>query len=277
MTGWFKRLLGRGEAIPNSDAKADAAKSAASAPAEAPFVAFQPHNEIERLLMDAATNADARAAFQGALLDADLYAATPEAPELPGARTVGEGEHLSLLNVRAPDGNPVAAIFTAQARIVEVFGAGAGFVAIRGEELLSLVAGQGAWLNPGLPYSVYWTPQDLSAVLGKGQQRTIEQETQVMLGVPAEPPTELIAALQAILGKDDRIAEAWLALAHWPEEESSSWYLDVRTDLDGSVVRDLLAETFRHADYAGRPLDMVVNRPGASEGTGIRVAPTQTH
>ena len=275
MTGWFKRLLGRGDAIPNIDAKADATEAAA--PAEAPFVAFQPHNEIERLLMEAAVNPDARAAFQGALLRADLYAATPEAPELPGARTISEGETLSLLNVQAPDGSAVAAIFTAQERIVEVFGLGAGFVAIRGEELLSLVAGQGAWLNPGFPYSVHWTPQQLSAVLGKGQQRTIEKETRVMLGVPAEPPAKLVAALQTILGRDDRIAEAWLALAHWPEQGSSSWYLDVRTDLDGSVVRDLLAETFRHADYAGRPLDMVVNRPGASEGAGIRVAPSQTH
>lgn len=271
MTGWLKRLLGGSDAV----AKADATESAE--PEEAPFAAFQPHNQIERLLMEATVDPDARAAFQDALLQADLYAATPEAPELPGARTVGEGEALSLLNVRAPDGSPVAAIFTAQERIAEVFGPGVGFVAIRGEELLSLVAGQGAWLNPGLPYSVHWTPQQLSAVLGKGQRRTIEKETQVMLGVPAEPPAELVAALQAILGKDDRIAEAWLALAHWPDEERSSWYLDVRTDLDGSVVNDLLAETLRHADYAGRPLDMVVNRPGTSEGAGIRVAPSQTH
>lgn len=270
MTGWFKRLLGRDDSTPNPE-------PAPAASAEVPPAAFQPHNDIERMLMQAAVDPDARADFQNALLEADLYAATPDAPRSPGARTVSGGEQLSLLNVRAPDGSPVAAIFTAQQRIVEVFGMGTGFVAIRGEDLLSLVAGQGAWLNPGFPYSVYWTPQELSAVLGKGQQRTIEQETQVMLGVPAEPPSALVAALQAVLGQDDRIVEAWLALAHWPEEGSSSWYLDVRTDLDGSAVRDLLAETFRHADYAGKPLDMVVNRPGDREGVGIRLAPLQTH
>src|SRR6185369_1220181 len=102
------------------------------------------HNEIERLLIDAATNADARMVFQRALLEAELYAATPDAPEVVGERTVSSGENISLLNVQSPDGIPVAAIFTAQERIVEVFGMGTGFVAIRGEELLSIVAGQGA-------------------------------------------------------------------------------------------------------------------------------------
>ncbi|WP_414713226.1 enhanced serine sensitivity protein SseB C-terminal domain-containing protein [Sphingomonas sp.] len=98
-----------------------------------------------------------------------------------------------------------------------------------------------------------------------------------MLGVPADPPTALVAALQRVLGNDTRITEAWLALAHWPEEGTASWYLDVRTNLAAATVGDLLAETFRRADYAGKPLDMVVNIPGGAEGVGIRVAPSQTH
>ena len=243
----------------------------------AAFVAFHPHNEIERLLIDAATNADARMVFQRALLEAELYAATPDAPEVVGERTVSSGENISLLNVQSPDGIPVAAIFTAQERIVEVFGMGTGFVAIRGEELLSIVAGQGAWLNPGFSYSVHWTADQLSALLGKPVPRTLQRDTQIMLGAPADPPTSLIAQLRSSLARDSRIAEAWLALAHWPEEEKSSWYLDIRTNLDADEVRNLLAETFRNADYAGRPLDMVVNRQSEKEGIGIRLVPMQTH
>jgi len=200
------------------------------------------------MLMDAATNADTRMDFQRALLDVELYAATPDVPEAAGERTVSRGEHISLLNVQSPDGIPVAAIFTAQERIVEVFGMGTGFVAIRGEELLSIVAGQGAWLNPGFPYSVHWTADQLSVLLGKPVPHTIQKDTQIMLGVPADPPTALIAQLRSALVTDRRIVEAWLALAHWPEEGKSSWYLDIRTDLDADEVRDLLAETFRNAD-----------------------------
>lgn len=275
MFDWFKRLFNRDNSTPHTDVVEPPPGEPGSM--EMSFVAFQPHNEIEQALMDAAVNPDARAAFHRALLDADLYAATPEAPAFAENRIAQEGERLSLLNVQGPDGAPVAAIFTAQERIVEVFGMDVGFVAIRGEELLSLVANQGAWLNPGFPYSVYWTPSELSAVLGKGLQRTIQKETSVMLGVPADPPTALVTALQKVLGNDTRITEAWLALAHWPEEGTASWYLDVRTNLAAATVGDVLAETFRRADYAGKPLDMVVNIPGGGEGVGIRVAPSQTH
>ena len=274
--GWLKKFIGLGRDDGQSGDNIES--TPASEPYKnAPLVAFQPHNEIEQLLMDAATNADTRTTFQRALLEAELYAATPDAPEVVGERTVSRGEHISLLNVQSPDGKPVAAIFTAQERIVEVFGMGTGFVAIRGEELLSIVANQGAWLNPGFPYSVYWTPDQLSALLGKPVQHKLQKDTQIMLGVPADPPTALIAQLRAALSRDNRIVEAWLALGHWPEEGNSSWYLDIRTELDGDEVRNLLAETFRNADYAGRALDMVVNKPSEKEGIGIRLIPMQTH
>lgn len=98
-----------------------------------------------------------------------------------------------------------------------------------------------------------------------------------MLGSPAAPPDKLVTDLRAALSTDRRIIEAWLALAHWPEEDKSSWYLDVRTDLAGDAVQRLLAETFKRTDYAGRPLDMVINKPNEREGTGIRLIPIQTH
>jgi hypothetical protein len=223
--------------------------------------------------MEAATKPEARNAFQRALLEADLYAATPDVSPSVGARTVSQDERISLLNVQGPDGSAVAGIFTAQDRLAEVFGMGVGFIAMKGNVLLESVSESGAWLNPGFPYSVHWKPDELVAVLGKPVARTLKTATQIMLGSPAEPPTNLIESLKAVLGHDRRIAEAWFALAHWPDDGKSSWYLDVRTDLDSGVVRSLLADTFKHADYAGRPLDLIVNKPDGQQGTGIRVAP----
>jgi hypothetical protein len=273
---WLKKLIGFGCGDLPSNANVEVAPTPDRLET-APFIAFQPHNEIERLLMDAAINADARATFQQALLKVELYAATPDAPETADVRTVGQGESISLLNVQSPEGKPVAALFTAQERIVEVFGMKAGFVAIRGEVLLSMVASQGAWLNPGFPYSVHWTPDQLNAILGKPVQHTVKKDTRIMLGSPADQPTRLIADLKGALASDNRIVEAWLALAHWPEDGKSTWYLDVRTDVTRDEVQNLLAETFKRTDYAGLPLDMVVNRPNEREGAGIRLFPIQTH
>jgi len=280
----MKKLLGHVASMfrvksdgPKSKPKPEPPQPTPPAPSRAPFVAFQPHNEIEQMLMEAATKPEAREAFERALLEADLYAATPEASVEVGTRTLSQGERVGLLNVQGPDGAPVAAVFTAQERIVEVFGMGVGFIAMKGDVLLDIVASSGAWLNPGFPYSVHWKPEELGAVLGKPMPRTVKKDTQIMLGTPAEPPIKLIESLQAVLGHDSRIAEAWFALAHWPEDGKSSWYLDVRTDLDGAVVQSLLAQTFKQADYAGRPLDMVVNKPGHQQGAGIRIAPLHIH
>lgn len=266
--GWWKKLIGRQS---NKSVAAPNPPSAAT-----PQVAFQPHNDIERDLMDAANNPDLRPAFQRGLLDAQLYAATPTVPEASQIRQTQAGEQLSLLNVTGPDGTPITAIFTAQERIVEVFGMGVGFVGVRGQELLSMLAGHGAWLNPGFPYSLYWTADELSALLGLAVPRVVQRETQVMLGVPSNPPVALIDALRTKLASDDRIVEAWFALAHWPDEGASSWHLDIRTELPPEDVRHLLAETFRNAQNDGLPLDMVVNKPGDA-GIGIRLVPPQTH
>lgn len=252
-------------------------KPAAQAPGPPSEAGFHPQNALEALLVEAVRDPAQRTRFQQALLAADLYAATPEAPADSGWRTTESGEELRLLNVEAPDGAPVAAVFTAEARVAEVFGAGAGYVRMKGEDLLGVVAGHGAWLNPGSPYSVHWTPDHVAAMLGRPVSRTVQQETQVLLGSPSERPEALIAALQSALGGDRRIGGAWLALAHWPDEDKQSWYLDVRTGLSADEVNALLAETFKTVDFAGRPLDMVVNGAGDEAGAGIQVAPVRRH
>lgn len=235
--------------------------------------AFEPVNDLERKLMAAATDPAQRTAFQQALLKADLYAATPEPPASAGSRTLEADEQVQLMNVAAPDGTPVAAVFTSQARVAQAFGPGTGYIGVNGEVLLGLVAGQGAWLNPGSSYGVRWTAEELAAVLGNPVRRTVTKDTQVMLGVPAEIPHALIASLRDALGADPRVCDAWLALAHWPEAGTWSWYLDVRTDLSPDDVNGLLAGVFSGADLGGRPLDMLVNPPGKAEGAGLRVVP----
>jgi hypothetical protein len=268
---WWKKLFGR----PSGDTPVAPPKEGGSV---ASLVAFQPHNDIERRLIEAATNPDARAGFQRALLNAQLYAATPTAPAVDGVWTASAGDTVQLLNVEGPEGGQVAAVFTAQERIVEVFGMGAGFVAARGEDLLSMLVPQGAWLNPGFPYSVYWTGDQLSALLGRPVPRVMQRATQVMLGVPQSPPTALVEDLKAALAGDERIVEAWFALAHWPEEDTYSWYLDIRTLLSPEDLQRRLADIFKRGPFDGLPLDMVVKTPNQDQPTfGLRLVPTQTH
>ena len=121
------------------------------------------------------------------------------------------------------------------------------------------------------------TAQDLSSALGRPVQRTLTKATTVELGPPVDPPAELVNHLRKLLGRDDRIEQAWLALARWPDQENPAWYLDVRTLLSREEVKLILADLFRKADFKGRPLDLLVNPPLDSSTVGIRIAPDRVH
>jgi len=238
---------------------------------------FIPQNALEVALIEAATNPARRAAFNELLLDSDLFAATPDAPAVRQSRTIESGENLRLCTAELPGGGQATALFTAEARVAQVFGAGAGFVGIKGQTLLELVRQSDVILNPGLGYGVRWTPADLAALLGKPQIRVVARETKIMLGTPAEIPTGLTAKLAEALNADGRVTEAWLALAHWPDTLESAWYLDIRSASSRDELADMIAAMLRGTDLGGKPMDITILSPDHPPGVGIRLKPYQTH
>ncbi len=280
MNKWLRKLFGKTtidspeSRLLTPDRTLDTAIHETSVASTPPFVAL---NELEALLIAASTDPMQRSEFQDVMLKSDLLAATPEAHDSSGWRTLKKSERVSLLNVPAPDGLTVAAVFTSEQRIIDAFGAGTGFIQMNGAALLELVAESGAFLNPGSVYGVHWTADQLSAILGKPVRITIQKDTQVMLGAPKERPEALLDALTRSLSAENRIREAWLALAHWPEEDRWSWYLDVRTAMPGDDVSALLAEAFKLSSQTGLTLDMRVTNENEAEGSGIRLIPTSTH
>jgi hypothetical protein len=237
---------------------------------------FIPQNELERALVLAAQDPSRRIAFHQLLLREDLWAGTPGQQPTGGWRMFEEGEQLSLLSIPSADGRPVPALFTSEARVATAFGVGAAFVRMKGEDLLALVAQGGAVLNPGSPYGVIWTAEELARALGQPLARVIEQATNLRLGVPATPPQELLAALAETLGAEPRVKEAWFALAHWPEQDERAWLLDVRTDLSREELNTLLDTIYRRANFEGLPMDVAVNPWEGETGHGIRIVPIAT-
>lgn len=134
--------------------------------AKAPPV-FTPVNTLERLLV-AASEPSKRAAFMKALSAADVYAAMDGA-----SRPVAEwtslrpGEQIALLNAATPDGGTAVAVFTSPEQLFHHFGPDAAVLQMSGGKFIQLVAAQGAQLNPGTPFSVYWSPLQIAAMLGK--------------------------------------------------------------------------------------------------------------
>ena len=259
MAGFLSRLFGRTEPAPDPKAGSP--------------TAFTPLNPLERLLMAAATDSNARAAFLDALLETPLLVATPDVPRDESEVTVAKGETLSIMTAPVAGGGRIPAIFSAQQRLVDCFGPDTGYAAIEGRGLLETVASDGAVLNPGSAYGVHWTADDLAAILNQPVRRTLDRDTQVMLGSPSERPEALIAALTSALDQDPRVERAWLALAAWPDSQEQSWYLDIHADADADAILPGLSAAMTPGNLVGRAIDVVVHPVGSPEGAGIRLKP----
>lgn len=238
---------------------------------------FVPQNHLEELLVKASRDPAARPEFTRHILTAQLLFATPNAPGRPGEHTLEAGESLAILNITRDDGKTFPAVFTSPARIAEALGEGTGYVAMLGKTALEIVQANGAWCNPHSAFGVVWAADDLAAMLGKPTSWTVDKDTRVLLGVPKEMPTQLIARIEQIVLPDPRIEEAWLALAQWPERGSFSWYLDIRTSAAREEIAPCFAGVMDGIDASPQELDMRIAASDGGAGSGIRLKPRQTH
>lgn len=234
---------------------------------------FEPRNSLEAALVAAAHDPDTRADFQRLLLASDLYVATPGAPAQSGERTLKLGEALQVLNVAGQDGARIPALFTHECRLAAVFGEGASYVLLPAATVLEMIAEDGAILNPGQAYGVLWSRDEILAMLGRPVSWTVEKDTRILLGVPEKRPEALLQRIEQAVTGEAAIKEAWLALAHWPEDGQSSWLLDIRSTVDRDTVAAVLNDTLRAGPFDGLAIDLVINPPSDKPGIGIRIKP----
>lgn len=237
---------------------------------------FEPLNDLERLLVRAATEPDQRPAFTKALLEADLFAVTPDGGPL-GSWVAGEGESVSLAAVQLDDGALATAVFSAPERAGQVYGPDAYCIGMKGRDLLGAVAERPVLLNSGLAYGVLWSTEDLAGMLGRPVSRSLGANTPVMLSSPSRRPDALVMALAEAFHPEPGVKAAWLALAHWPDQDEVAWYFDVRSSLPHDRLNALLTRAMEGgALKAGQVLDMTIQPPGGAPGTGIAVVAPRT-
>lgn len=126
-------------------------------------LSFRPLNELERLMVAVHAEPAERAAFRQALLAAPLCALTQAVVD--GGRRLERGDRVNLLTAPQADGRDAIILFTAPARIAQVYPLGTPYIQGPGVELLKLARGGAVLLNPGVPYGVLWRAADIEALL----------------------------------------------------------------------------------------------------------------
>ena len=221
--------------------------------------AFEPLNDLERLLMAAASGGEAeRGAFEAAVAEAELWvapAAGESAPDVLRLRTV------------ALEGRAATAVFTARERVMSVI-PDAEPVAWPGRVLLETIRANPAVLNPGHGYGVRWSPDAMASLIGRPNPLPADRyPTEVAR--PAETPPGLVEALERELGADPAVKAAWLALARWRDGEEG-FLLDLRGAAEAVAVPVLMNRALQGLTLDAR-LDVVLGGPEQPAGTGLEI------
>jgi hypothetical protein len=161
-------------------------------------MSFEPVNQLETVLIKATMEVDARPEFYRVLAISDVFVIGSSSSKTKNG-LIEAGEQVSIRNVEI-DGKSYLAAFTSQEQLSKVISEETEFVRLRFSDLLNLVGDTEIALNPYLEYGkilVDWEVRGLrDGSLWKPQTTfTMKQNTQVTIGVPANPPKDFLVAL----------------------------------------------------------------------------------
>lgn len=224
-------------------------------------MAFEPLNDLERALVAATGgDAEAQAAFEQALLEGDLWAASREAPQ--------DDHTLALIAARGPDGQGATALFTARERVTEVLGDQVHVASLPGRQMIEMVKANPAVINPGLGYGVRFDSAALNRLVGTPLPANRDREPFALSDPNAVPP-ELLAGLTTALTPEKGVLGAWLAEARWADIAEPGLLLDLRLSSAAPPVPLLMQQALDGVDLGSLRLDV---RSRIVEGSDIGAA-----
>jgi hypothetical protein len=229
---------------------------------------FEPENEIERLLVRAASDPFARAAFTRALMDAQIFLVmVPDGPveqQPDGSVKVPEGTKLALPSA-SRGAVKLLPFFSSPTRAGTWFKGEYIVVPDKTRDLFIRYSSAPFVLNPASDYGKEFTSDEVKRLLSGHfddgpATEVIQKQEQVLLSHPDKVPTRLIAALGRELGALKSVRGAWLMQAMRAGQSAHSWMLGVDNmgswqDVQAAIGRALAGGQLLDRELDAMPLD----------------------
>jgi hypothetical protein len=185
---------------------------------------FEPVNDLEKSLMNAATNPSARPQFLHDILESNIYIINHPDDNVHIQNNVLQAG--TQLNIQSFERNGQAwlPIFTSLPRLQEYIRSDVNYLRMRGRDFFQITRGAHVMLNPGFAYGKEFFPEEIQQMLDGSifqptKTYTAQKDTQVLIGQPAVYPTQLVKALSAYFAKNSFVNKAYLALMSNPAED----------------------------------------------------------
>jgi hypothetical protein len=208
-------------------------------------MASTPVNELERLLVAAATDPAARPEFYRQLLELPLFMIYEGKPERPGEFTADKNTSFEI-RMLPIEGTAHAPLFTSAERLSAVAGQEAGYVSMKGRAALEMLRGGHLVINPGSDYAIALTPTNIDSILTGSifqpqKTRTAKAGTKILLGQPNDYPHHITEALSRLFARSSHVSAAYLAHAIMPDTDPAGHTL-IGLELGGGDYRAIVGE-----------------------------------
>ena len=234
---------------------------------------FTPINEIERLLIAAATDPAARPAFYRGLRQHELFVITEgRKPEREQRVLAGENTSLQIRMIEV-DGKLHAPIFTSVERISAVVLKEVGFVAMKGDAVFTMLRGKDIVMNPGAEYGKIFTVHEVESIVDASifhpQETRDVGGKKRLLGQPKDYPRHITDALNRFFARSRDVKAAYLAHQFIPDmDQSPHTLIGVEISGDWRKVIEGAGIVVRKVAKPGEIVDFVRLRPGTADTIG---------
>ena len=182
-----------------------------------------PANKLEAVLMKAATEPAYRPEFYNLLLSEELVVITQKTSLPQGNHTLEEDTTINIATLN--DGK--IPVFTSTDRIFDkgVIKEQVPFVAMKGEDLFKMATDATFILNPYSDHGKELLPAEITNLLNgtvlqaEHKRITIEKETRVLIGQPANYPHKMVESLKILFATKPVVKAAYLGWIHDPSSD----------------------------------------------------------
>ncbi len=184
-----------------------------------------PANQLEKALHKAAADHTQAPAFYEELIQSNVFIlGKPEENQDTGKIVLEEEQALIIQHwERANDKSPVVPFFTSLQMLQQAIDTDEPYLELPAEALFQLTMGVSLVLNPNSEFGMEFEPEDIAVLLDKdlmlNNEFTLDEETEVLLGIPADIPSAFTAMLSDFFSKHHQVESAYLGTIQIPEDD----------------------------------------------------------
>lgn len=222
---------------------------------------FKSKDELAKALQKAFKDISLRPAFYNMLLETDIFVLIYGNNLPTGIHAFNEGDKVNIIRMN----DKKIPVFSSKEKIFEnnIIKEGVTFASIRGRDFLKMTKGETLILNPYSKFKKELPPEEIGSMLEgnlPGMQTEpiiFENQSEVIVGLPAERPREMIESIKAYCSGKPEIESVYLAIFRLPENDEKPRFI-IAVDAPGNLSEIFgdITRTVKQHLYEGEAVDL---------------------